>query len=48
MGFPSLPPSGRVVSLMEVLPLKGLIVAFGYISSDTAKREGKKKSYTGE
>ena len=42
MGFPSFPPSGKVVSLMEVLALKGLIVAFGYVSSDTVRRERKR------
>jgi len=40
MGFPSFPPSGRVVSLIEVLALIGLGVVFGYRSSDTLKVMG--------
>lgn len=45
MGFPSFPPSGRVVSLIEVLPLMGLVVAFEYGSSDITKRG--ERAYTG-
>jgi len=45
MGFPSFPPSGRVVSLIEVLPLKGLVVAFDHGSSGITKRE--ERTYTG-
>lgn len=39
MGFPSFPPSGRVVSLIDVLSLRGLGVEFCYDSSGTPKRE---------
>lgn len=38
MGFPSLPPSGRVVSLIEVLALMGLGKSFGYVSSQEKQR----------
>ena len=42
MGCPSFPPSGRVVSLIEVLPLIGLGVAFGYGSSDIVLPSGER------
>jgi len=45
MGFPSFPPSGRVVSLIEVLPLMGLVVVLEYGSSDITRRE--ERTYTG-
>jgi len=46
MGFPSFPPSGKVVSLMEVLALKGLGIGFGYGLLDIIpKRE--KRTHTG-
>jgi len=39
MGFPSFPPSGRVVSLMEVLTLIGLcVIIIGYCQVKLIRR----------